>query len=63
MQVTEEMLLAAMRKSIEHGIFSRRQSEDTYLQNLSALKEILEAAMKAQPSNESSSGGGQGRTV
>lgn len=55
MQVTEEMLLAAMSKSKEHGVFSRRQSADVYLQNLSALKEILEAALKMQPSSASPS--------
>ena len=48
MRVTEQMLLAAMNKSIEHGVFSRRQSEDAYLQNMSTLKEILEAAIKTQ---------------
>lgn len=45
MQVTEEMLQAAMKKAIEHGLLPRRQSRELYSQNETAMKDILISAL------------------
>lgn len=46
MQLTEEMLEAAMKKAIEHGLLPRRQSADLYSQNLTAIKDILRSTLE-----------------
>lgn len=45
MQLTEDMLQAAMKKAIEYGLLPRRQSKDLYLQNEVAMKDILATAL------------------
>lgn len=47
MQLTEEMLQAAMKKAIEHGLLPRRQSTELYSQNLAAIRDILHTTLEA----------------
>lgn len=47
MQVTDKMLQAAMKKAIEYGMVERQLSSVDYLYTQQALKEILQAALRA----------------
>lgn len=40
----DAMLIRAMKKAVELGVFPKHVDEATYLRNWSALKEILEEA-------------------
>ena len=50
MKLTEEMLQAAMKKAVEHGLLPRRAEPDLHLQNRAALEDILKTALAAGPS-------------
>jgi len=48
MQVTQEMLNAAMKKAVELGIFPKHGDEQTYLRHWESMKQVLEAALDGQ---------------
>lgn len=48
MDVTQEMLNAAMKKAVETGLVPKHCDPDAYLKQWSALKACLEAAMAAR---------------
>lgn len=47
MEVTHEMLTAAMKKAVETGMLPKQVDEDTYLKNWSGMKQALQAALDA----------------
>lgn len=47
MEVTEEMLKAAMKKAVETGMLPKHVNEETYLKNWSGMKKALQAALDA----------------
>lgn len=47
MQVTEEMLAAAMKKAVESGVLPKHVDETTYLKNWAGMKQALQAALDA----------------
>lgn len=48
MEVTQEMLNAAMKKAVELGVFPAQPGPDAYLKNWDAMKACLEAALVAK---------------
>ena len=48
MEVTQEMLNAAMKKAVELGVFPKHAGADDYLKHWDAMKACLEAALAAQ---------------
>ncbi len=46
MEVTQEMLNAAMKKAVETKILQKSVDEETYLRNWDGMKKVLEAALK-----------------
>lgn len=50
MQITEAMLQAALQKTIDAGLISRRSSPDDDVINREILTAILQAALEAAPS-------------
>jgi hypothetical protein len=47
MQVTDEMLVAAMKKAVETGILAKQVDEVTYLKYWNGMKQALQAALNA----------------
>lgn len=47
MNVTEEMLSAAMKKLVETGVLLKHVDEATYLKNYAGVKLALQAALNA----------------
>jgi hypothetical protein len=47
MQVTDEMLAAAMKKAVEAGLVPKYTDQETYLRYWSDMKACLEAALCA----------------
>ncbi len=47
MDLTEDMLQAAMKKAVEHGLLPRRQCSELYSQNRATLEDILKTALSA----------------
>jgi hypothetical protein len=47
MQVSEEMLAAAMKKAVETGMLAKHADEVTYLKNWNGMKQALQAALDA----------------
>lgn len=47
MQVTEQMLAAAMKKAVETGMLAKLVDEETYLKNWNSMKQSLQAALDA----------------
>lgn len=45
MEVTEQMLAAAMKKAVESGMLAKHVDEATYLKNWSGMKQALQAAL------------------
>jgi hypothetical protein len=44
-EVTHEMLHAAMKKAVETGVMPKMADEEKYLSNWAAMRKILEAAL------------------
>lgn len=55
MDLTEDMLQAAMKKAVEHGLLPRRAEPDLHLQNKATLEDILKTALSARPSAKAAS--------
>lgn len=49
MEVTQEMLEAAMKKAVETGLLPKFADGDTYLQRWGAMKQCLQAALDIAP--------------
>lgn len=47
MQVTDEMLIAAVKKAVELGLIPHVVDQDTYIKNYDRIKDILQAALDA----------------
>lgn len=47
MQVTDEMLAAAMKKAVEAGLFPKQADQETYLKNWAGMRQALQAALDA----------------
>ena len=47
MEVTQEMLNAAMKKAVELGVFPKNLGPDEYLKNRDTMKACLQAALAA----------------
>lgn len=48
MEVTQEMLNAAMKKAVETGLVPKHSDPDTYLKQWDAMKACLAAALAAK---------------
>jgi hypothetical protein len=44
-EVTQEMLEAAMKKAVETGLIPKHVDQETYLENWSSMKAVLQAAL------------------
>lgn len=50
MQITEEMLQAAMKKAVETGLVPKHTiDEETYLRNWGVVKAVVQAALDVTP--------------
>lgn len=49
MNVTQEMLEAAMKKAVETGLVPKFADEDFYLKRWDAMKQCLQAALDVAP--------------
>jgi len=49
MEVTQEMLEAAMKKAVQTGLVPKHVDGDTYLKNWDAMKQCLQAAQDVAP--------------
>jgi hypothetical protein len=49
-EITNEMLEAALKKAVEAGLLSRRQSAVEIIQNKQVIREILNAVLQAPKS-------------
>lgn len=49
MQVTEEMLAAAMKKAVESGLLPKHADSETYLKKWDGMKQCLQAALDVAP--------------
>lgn len=47
MEVTQEMLNAAMKKAVETGLVAKHADPDTYLKQWDAMKACLQVALAA----------------
>jgi len=45
MEVTEEMLIAAMKKAVDVGIFTGVADIDAYVSSWASMKQVLQAAL------------------
>lgn len=45
MQVTDEMLKAAIKKAVEYGMLPRQSTNNDYLRQSQAMQDILQAAL------------------
>lgn len=52
MQVTQEMLEAAMKKAVEVGMLPKMVDTDTYLKNWKDMRAVLQAAIDAPTGRE-----------
>ncbi len=49
MKITDKMLHAAVKRSSELGIIPKVSDLESYVKTWEAIKEILEAALEAEP--------------
>ena len=52
MEVTQEMLAAAMKNAVASGMLPKQVDEDTYLKNWAGMKVALRSALDAGPTGE-----------
>lgn len=47
MQITDEMVQAAVKKAVEQGLIPKHCDTETYLKNYNAIKAVLQSALDA----------------